>query len=341
MQFGDQRKVAIVGAGAVGACSAYVMMISGLVSELVLVDINRDRAEGEAMDLAHSASFIKPIKIYVGEYEDCRDADIIVYSAGLSQKPGETRLDLVSSNLGILKEVLPKIIDREQDSILLMVTNPVDILTYAAIKLMELPPKRVIGSGTVLDSSRFRYLISDHCKVGAQNIHAYVIGEHGDTEVPVWSRANIAGFSVEDFCIRCGHPHMDIELISSKVRRAAYEVIARKGATFYAVGLAIRRICQSILRDENTILTVSGLLEDQYGIKDVCLSLPSVINRSGRERVLDLPIAKNEEEALHHSAETIKSIQQQVDLSPLEAPEETLSRKLPQNVEFPQFTGYH
>lgn len=341
MQVGDQRKVAIVGAGAVGACSAYVMMISGLVSELVLVDINRDRAEGEAMDLAHSASFIKPIKIYVGEYEDCRDADIIVYSAGLSQKPGETRIELVSSNLAILKKVLPKIIDRDQNSILLMVTNPVDILTYAAIKLMDLSPERVIGSGTVLDSSRFRYLISEHCKVEARNIHAYVIGEHGDTEVPVWSLANIAGFSVEDFCSRCGYPSMDTELISSRVRRAAYEVIALKGATFYAVGLAIRRICQSILRDENTILTVSGLLEGQYGIKDVCLSLPSVINRSGRTRVFDLPIAKNEEEALQHSAETIKSIQQQVDLTPLELTGESYSRTLPKNIDFPHVPGFH
>ncbi|MCL6447250.1 MAG: L-lactate dehydrogenase [Armatimonadetes bacterium] len=339
MPFDDQRKIAVVGVGAVGASSAYAMMISGLIDELVLVDINRERAEGEAMDLAHGASFIKPIKIYVGEYEDCRDADLIIFSAGVPQKPGETRLDLVFKNLEVLKQALPRCIDRNSDTILLMVTNPVDVLTYAALRLTDLPPDRVIGSGTVLDSSRFRYLISEHCRVEARNIHAYVVGEHGDTEVPLWSLANIAGFSVQDFCCQRGVPCLDQEAITRRVREAAYEVIARKGATYYAVGLAVKRICESILRDENSILTVSGLIDGEYGISDVCLSLPSIVNRRGRVRILPVPMSAEEEEALRHSAAALKEIQQRLDLTPL--PRKEHRDFLPPGYEYREFTGYH
>jgi len=315
--FNDQRKIAIIGMGAVGSSSAYAMMISGLVNEMVLVDINRNRAEGEAMDLSHGASFIKPIKIYAGEYEDCLDADIIIFSAGVAQKPGESRIDLVSRNLEVLRKALPRCINKKGDSILLMVTNPVDILTYAGLRLCDLPPNRVIGSGTVLDSSRFRYLISSHCRVEARNVHAYVIGEHGDTEVPLWSLANIAGFPVTDFCCQQGFPCMDKETVTIQVREAAYKVISLKGATYYAVGLAVKRICESILRDENSILTVSGLIEGQHGIFDTCLSLPSLVNRRGRANVLVLPMAPEEEKALLYSATKLKEIQQELDLSPL------------------------
>ncbi|MEW6275613.1 MAG: L-lactate dehydrogenase [Bacillota bacterium] len=339
MPLGEQRKIAVVGVGAVGASTAYAMMISGLIDELVLVDINRERAEGEAMDLAHGASFIKPIKIYVGEYEDCRDADIIIFSAGVPQKPGESRLDLVFRNLEVLKQVLPRCIGKNGDTILLLVTNPVDVLTYAALRLTDLPPNRVIGSGTVLDSSRFRYLISEHCRVEARNIHAYVVGEHGDTEVPLWSLANIAGFSVQDFCCQRGVPCLDQEAITRRVREAAYEVIARKGATYYAVGLAVKRICESILRDENSILTVSGLIAGEYGINDVCFSLPSIVNRQGRVRVLPVPMSAEEEEALRHSANALKSIQRQLDLAPLPMVEER--QFITRDYNYGEFTGYH
>jgi len=320
--FNDQRKIAIIGMGAVGSSSAYAMMISGLVNEMVLVDINRNRAQGEAMDLAHGASFIKPIKIYAGEYEDCLDADIIVFSAGVAQKSGESRVDLVFRNLEVLRKALPRCMSKKGDSILLMVTNPVDVLTYAALRLCDLPPNRVIGSGTVLDSSRFRYLISSHCRVEARNVHAYVVGEHGDTEVPLWSLANIAGFPVADFCCQRDVSCMDKEAVTAQVREAAYKVISLKGATYYAVGLAVKRICESILRDENSILTVSGLIEGQHGIFDTCLSLPSLINRRGRTNVLVLPMAPEEEKALLYSAAKLKEIQQELDLSPLslEAP---------------------
>ncbi|MDQ0287379.1 L-lactate dehydrogenase [Desulfofundulus luciae] len=314
MPVNDKRKIAVVGVGAVGSATAYAVMMSGLVSELVLVDSNRERAEGEAMDLAHGASFIKPIRIYAGEYEDCRDADIIIFCAGVNQKPGETRLDLVQRNFAILKDTLPRLMPMEGDGVLLMVTNPVDILTYAALRLTNLPPNRVIGSGTVLDSSRFRYLLSQFCQVEPRNIHAYVVGEHGDTEVPLWSLANIAGIPVQEFCCWRGVPCLNPDEITRRVRDAAYEVIARKGATCYAIGLAVKRICESILRDENSILTVSGLVDGEYGITGVCLSLPSIVNRTGRVRVLAVPLAPQEEEALHHSARTLKSIIARLDL---------------------------
>lgn len=306
------RKIAVVGVGSVGASVAYAMVISGLVNELALVDLDRDRAEGEAMDMAHSASFIKPIRIYAGGHEDCRDADIIIFTAGANQKPGETRLDLVHKNVRVLQETLPRLVSSGGKSIILMVSNPVDVLTYAALKITGLPAERVIGSGTVLDSSRFRYLISERCQVEARNIHAYVVGEHGDTEVPLWSLANIAGLSVEDFCCKRGVNCLNREEITRMVRAAAYEVIVRKGATYYAIGLAVKRICESILRDENSILTVSGLVNGPYGIKDICLSLPGVVNRSGLVRVLDIPISPSEEKALRHSAEVLRSIQREI-----------------------------
>lgn len=309
----DKRKIAVVGAGSVGSASAYALMISGLVSEIVLVDIDRKKAEGEAMDLAHGASFVSPISIYAGNYEDCRDADIIVFSAGANQKPGETRLDLVQKNLRVLKDVLPRTVSPEGDAILLMVSNPVDVLTYSALRITGLPPNRVLGSGTVLDSSRFRFLIGEQCRVEARNIHAYVVGEHGDSEVPLWSLANIAGIRVEDFCCMHGVPCLDRKVISDQVRRAGYEIIERKGATYYAIGLAVRRICESIIRDENSILTVSGLLDGEYGLRDICLSLPSLVNRAGRVRTLAVPMSEEEETALKNSAGVLKEAMEGLD----------------------------
>ncbi|MCL6611031.1 MAG: L-lactate dehydrogenase [Peptococcaceae bacterium] len=313
----DKRKIAVVGTGSVGSASAYALMISGLVSEMVLVDIDRKKAEGEAMDLAHGASFVSPIRIYAGDYGDCYDSDIIIFSAGANQKPGETRLDLIRKNLGVLRDVLPLIIGPEGNSILLMVSNPVDVLTYAALKITGLPPSRVLGSGTALDSSRFRFLISDQLRVEARNVHAYVVGEHGDSEVPLWSLANIAGIKVDDFCRLQGLPCLDKDAVAGQVRRAAYEIIERKGATYYAIGLAVRKICESIIRDENSILTVSGLMDGQYGLHDVCLSLPSLVNRAGRARALAVPVSEEEEAALRRSAGVLKEAVKDLDLQQL------------------------
>lgn len=313
MQKTDERKIAVVGVGAVGASTAYALAVSGLASELVLVDANRAKAEGEAMDLAHAAAFIKPIRIYAGDYEDCRDASIIIFTAGANQKPGETRLDLLLKNYGILKESLPRLLGGA-DSIFIIVSNPVDVLAYAALKLSGLPPERVFSSGTVLDSSRFRHRLSYHCGVAPRNVHAYVVGEHGDSEVLLWSLANIAGTGIDGYCKLAGIPPVNRREVDSQVRNAAYDIISRKGASYYAVSLAIKRICESIVRDENSILSVSGLLEGLYGISGCCLSLPSVINSKGRGKPLELPLSGEEEDALRRSADVLKSAIQKLNL---------------------------
>jgi len=316
----DFRKIAVVGVGSVGASVAYAILISGLVNEIVLVDTDKNRAEGEAMDLSHGAAFVKPIKITVGEYQDCRDADIIVFTAGAGQKPGETRLELVHKNTAVLSHVLPLVVDHAGNSILLMVSNPVDVLTYAALRLTRLPPNRVIGSGTVLDSSRFRHLLSESCLVEPRNIHAYVIGEHGDTEILLWSKANIAGLPPEEYCRWRNIPLPDRQTIEQNVRNAAYEIIARKGATYYAIGLAVRRICECILRDENSILTVSGLVDGVHGIYDICLSMPCLVNRQGLVQVLPVPLENTERKALLKSASMLRSIQEKLELGPTFSP---------------------
>ena len=299
------RKIAVVGVGAVGASTAFALAVSGLPTELVLVDVNKSKAEGEAMDLAHAAAFIKPIQIYAGTFEDCRDAGIIIYTAGASQKPGETRLDLLQKNYSILKDNLNQLSLTGQN-ILIIVSNPLDVLTYAALKVTGLPPERIFGSGTVLDSSRFRHILSEHCGVAPRNVHATVVGEHGDSEVMLWSLADIAGSHIDHFCELVGAPPINREEVDKQVRNAGYEIISRKGATYYAVSLAVKRICESIIRDENTILSVAGLVDGPYGIQDCCLSLPSVINSGGRGYPLELPLAAQEEDALRHSAEVLK-----------------------------------
>lgn len=301
-------KIAIIGAGMVGATTAYTIMLSGLASELVLVDVNWSKAEGEAMDLNHGAAFVSPVEVYPGGYQDCRGADIVVFTAGYNQHPGQTRLDLVNANTQILREALPPILEAAPDAIVLMVSNPVDILTYVGLKITGLPPERLFGSGTTLDTSRFRRLLSRFCNIDARNVHAYIIGEHGDSEVPVWSLSNIAGVPVTEYCLICQRNcrQEDRDRLFSQVKNAAYEIIERKKATYYAISLAIRRICESILRDENSILTVSGMISGMYGLDDICLSLPAIINRQGRAKVLELPLSEAEKAALQHSAQTLR-----------------------------------
>lgn len=302
------NKVVILGVGDVGATTAYALMMSALVSEIVLVDINEDLARGEALDLSHSAAFVSPVRVRAGGYEDCAGASIVVITAGVNQRPGETRLDLINKNIAIYQEILPKILKYCPDSIYLIVSNPVDILTYITVNITGLPTERVIGSGTVLDTSRFRYLLSEHCDVDPRNIHAYVVGEHGDTEVPVWSLANVGGVPLETFCKLkelTYTPQWQSE-ISTQVRRAAYEIIDLKGSTYYAVGLALVRIIQTILRDERALLTVSTPLQGFHGIYDVALSLPAILGRSGISQVLPMPLNDQEEEQLQHSAATLK-----------------------------------
>lgn len=310
----NPNKIAVIGAGGVGATTAYALMIQGIGSEIVLIDVNRDKAEGEAMDLQHGASFVHPVDVYAGDYSDLADAKLIVITAGAAQRPGETRLDLVKKNTDIFKNIINSITEYNQEGILLVVTNPVDILTYFTWKFSGFPSQRVIGSGTVLDSSRFRTLLSKNCQVAASNVHGYIIGEHGDSEVPVWSMTNIAGTQIKNYCPICSKSCREHELteISDDVRNAAYEIIDKKGATFYAVALGVARIARAILRDENAVLTVSSLMEGYYGVNDMSLSLPTLINSDGIKQVLELPLAGNEEKAFKESAaklkETIKNI---------------------------------
>lgn len=304
-------KVAIIGAGNVGSTFAYSLMQSGLAREIALIDENIKRAEGEVMDLNHGASFVPPVKITASDYSGCKDSDVVVITAGAKQNPGETRIDLLKRNFAIFKEIIPAVTGYSQNAILLVVTNPVDILTYLTLKISGLPAQRVIGSGTVLDTSRFRYLISDHCKIDPRNVHAYIIGEHGDTELPVWSNANIGGMPLAEFCPTCNNNcNYKIELgkVFEEVRTAAYKIIEAKGATYYAIGLALLRIVQAILRDENSVLPVSTLIEDYYDINEVCLSIPSIVNKNGIKEVLKLELSKLEQEQLKNSADTLKNL---------------------------------
>ncbi|MGA1796907.1 MAG: L-lactate dehydrogenase [bacterium] len=312
-----QPKVAIIGAGNVGSTFAFSLMISGLAREIVLIDRNEKKAAGECMDLDHGLSFAQPARIYSSGYEGCKGADMVVITAGAKQKPGQTRIDLVQTNTGIFKEMIPQITRYAQDAIILVVSNPVDILTYVTLKISGFPSHRVFGSGTLLDTSRFRYLISEHCGVDTRNVHAYIIGEHGDTELPVWSNATIGGMIFAQYCSSCSkRDHCDLrknlEGLFEGVKNAAYKIIELKGATYYAIGLALVRITEAILRDENSILPVSTLISDYYGIDDVCLSIPSLVNRNGVEHFLRLQLSNEEQERFKHSAETLKQIIDQI-----------------------------
>jgi len=302
-------RVAVVGVGNVGATFAYALLLSGLSSEIVLIDANRAKAEGEAMDLNHTVPFTHPTGIWAGHYSDCAGAAVTVLAAGAGQKPGETRLDLIKKNAAIWRTIIPEVVKHNPTGILLIATNPVDVLTYAAWKLSGLAAGRVIGSGTVLDTSRFRYLLSQHFGVDARSIHAYIIGEHGDSEVPVWSLANIAGMHLPEFCKaqKLCYDQRAMEEIFLQTRDAAYRIIERKGATYYAVAAGLMRITQAILRNQSTVLSVSSLINDYYGISDVCFSLPTVIDRGGVETVLRLDLSPEEIEKLRHSAGVLQA----------------------------------
>lgn len=304
----NNNKISIVGAGLVGSTTAYAVMNSGLASEIVMIDIDAQRLSGEVMDLNHGVFFVPPVNIYAGDYEDCCDSRLVVLAAGVSQKEGETRLDLLKRNLEIFKDVVPQVAKHSPDCVLLVVTNPVDILTFATLEISGFPSSRVIGSGTLLDTARFRYLLSRNCRVDPHNVHAYVIGEHGDSEVPAWSATNIAGMPLEDFCRGCDRQCSEVDRseIFESARNSAYEIIKGKGSTYYAVGLAVSRIIRAILRDEDTVLTVSSLMEGYYDVTDIALSLPSLVNAGGIARVLELPLTEEEVRDFRNSGDVLK-----------------------------------
>ena len=301
-------KIVVIGAGFVGSTTAYTIMLDGFFQEIVLIDINKDKAEGDALDMAHGTSFLKPVSVYSGDYRDCAEADIVVITAGVNQKVGETRIDLLKRNADIFKDIIANVMKYAPDDVILLtVTNPVDVLTYITYKLSGLPKNQVIGSGTVLDTSRLKYLISRHTGIDARYCHTYIIGEHGDSEVAAWSITNIAGMSMKSFFKNYGKcTDEDLQMMYNEVKNSAYEIIQKKGATYYAIAAAVARIVECIAGAENSILTISSVLDGEYGIRDIALSVPTQVSGYGTERVLDVPFSENEIAGLRNSAKTLK-----------------------------------
>ena len=305
----QSRKVVVIGAGAVGATFCYALAQSGLADEIVLTDRNEDLMKGQVLDLVHGQSFFPTVAIRSGTIDDCADAQIVVITAGAAQKPGETRLELIKKNAAITGNIAEDIAKSGCKGIMLIVSNPVDVLTYVALKRSGWGKGRVIGSGTVLDSSRFRYLISNHCGVDVHNVHAYILGEHGDSEFAAWSMTNIAGINIDDYCPACGKCSdwkKQRAIIEQQVRDSAYHIINYKGSTQFAVGLALVKITETILRSQNSILTVSTLLENDFGINDVCISVPCIVSGNGVNRIVESPLSPSELRSLSNSANILK-----------------------------------
>lgn len=310
----NPRKVAIIGCGFVGSASAFTLMQSGMFSEIVLLDADSRKAEGEAMDIAHGLPFAGSMKIYAGDYCDIADAAIIIVTAGAGQKPGETRLDLVKKNVSIYKNIIPKIRELNYQGILLIVSNPVDILTYTALKLSGLPENRVIGSGTTLDTARLKYQLGEHLGVDSRSVHAFIIGEHGDSELAAWSSANVSGIPLNDFCEARGHfnHEQSMQEIADAVKNSAYEIIERKKATYYGVAMAVKRICEAIVKDEKSILPVSRMMHGVYGIDGITLSMPAVIGKNGIENEVPISLSKDEIKNLRSSASALKAVAEDI-----------------------------
>jgi len=308
------NRVVIVGTGAVGCSYAYSLINQGVVEELVLIDINEAKAEGEAMDLNHGVPFApSPIKVWSGSYQDCANADLVVITAGLAQKPGETRLQLVEKNTRIFKQIIKEIMKSGFNGIFLVATNPVDILTYVTWKESGLPKERVIGSGTVLDSARLRFELGKYFNVDTRNIHAIIIGEHGDTELPVWSHAKIGIENLDDVLERKKDLKKEcLEEIFVNVRDAAYHIIERKGATYYGIGMSLVRITKAILKNENSILTVSSYLEGEYGQNDVYIGVPAKLNRNGVQEIIEIELNEKEQEQFNYSVSVLKDTMKSV-----------------------------
>ena len=306
----NMRKAVMIGCGFVGSATVFSLMQSGLFSEILLIDADEAKAEGESMDISHGIPFAKHMKVYAGSYDDIGDAGIIIITAGANQKPDETRLDLVHKNIAVFKSIIPELTNRGFDGIIIVVTNPVDILTYVAQKMSGLPQHRVIGSGTVLDTARLKYELGEHLGVDSRSVHAFIIGEHGDSEIAVWSSANVSGINLEDYDEMSGEHHYDksTKEIAEKVKNSAYEIIERKRATYYGVAMAVKRICEVIVRDEKSILPVSVMMEGEYGIENVVLSMPSVVGKNGIEKKVPISLNGEEKEKLIQSSAILKKI---------------------------------
>ena len=306
----NPRKAAVIGCGFVGSATAFTLMQSRLFSELVLLDVNMEKADGEAKDIEHGIPFAGQMKIYAGTYDDAADAAIIIITAGANQKPGETRLDLVQKNTAIYQSIIPEIVKRDFGGILLIVSNPVDILTYVALKLSGLPENRVLGSGTVLDTARLKYALGEHLGVDSRSVHSFIIGEHGDSEIAAWSSTNVSGIPLNDFCEMRGHFNHDaaMDAIAEKVKNSAYEIISKKQATYYGIAMSVKRICECIVRNERSILPVSAMMHGEYGIEDITLSMPAIVGIGGVETHVPIALSEEEAEKLVESAKKLKEV---------------------------------
>lgn len=306
-----RTKLAVIGAGAVGASLAYASLIRGVANDVVLYDLNAAKTEAEVLDLRHGLQFVPQAQVEGSDdLAVCADATVVVITAGAKQKPGQTRLELAGVNVAMTKSLVPKLLEVAPDAIIVLVTNPVDVLTYTAVKVSGIPANRVLGSGTVLDSSRLRHLLAQHVGVAPQSVHATIAGEHGDTEFPLWSSATVGSVPIADFSYG-GRPLVDQAVkdrITHDVVNAAYKIIEGKGATNYAIGLAATRVVEAIIRDENSVLPVTSLLTGQFGVSDVCLSVPTVVNRSGVAAMLDIPMSDEELALLQKSAAAVKRV---------------------------------
>jgi L-lactate dehydrogenase len=307
-------KVGVVGAGLVGSSFAYALMQRGQANELVLIDKDHGRAEGEAMDLNHGLPFVRPMRISAGSYAQLAGCEVVVIAAGANQRPGETRLDLLQRNAAVFRDVVAQVVAVNPNGIIVIASNPVDILTAISAEIAGLPAGCVIGSGTVLDTARFRYLLGEYYRVDPRSVHAYIVGEHGDSELALWSLANIAGVRLRDFVGSNGkgYDQATMDAVFEQTRTAAYEIIKRKGATYYAIGLGLLTIVESILRDQRSVLTVSIPLHGQYGVEGIAISLPAIVGRRGAEEMLVLPISDAERQAFQHSARTLKERMAQI-----------------------------
>lgn len=301
-------RIAIVGAGHVGSTLAYALLLNGLAAEIVLIDRDRERAIGEAADLSDGVPFTLTTRIKAGELADCAGAAVTVVTAGAAQHAGETRLELAGRNIAIIREVVPVIVQHNPEGTLVVATNPVDVMSYAAWRLAGVPAQCVIGSGTILDTARFRRRLAEHYGIDPRSVHAYIIGEHGDSEVPVWSRVRIAGMTLQEFCAAQGRSYDQNSLVEifQQTRDAAYRIIERKGATYYAIAAGLVRLLEAIVRDQHTVLPVSTYVEEYHGVSDVYLSIPAIVGRCGVERLLHLPLTDEEAAALRRSASSIR-----------------------------------
>ena len=306
----NQRKVAMVGCGSAGAASCFALMQSGLFSEMVLIDADQGKADGEAMDLAQGLTFARPMKIYAGTYEDLKDAAIVIVTASSPIRKGDTRLDLVKKNVDIFENIIPEIAKWNEEGIMLIVANPVDILTYAALKISGWSENRVLGLGTVLDSARLRFLLGEKLMVDARNIHAYMAGEQGRGEVPIWSSASVSGVPIREFCEMRGYPDPSdyFKEVSKEVRTANDMITRKKKAAYYGIAMAVRRICEAIVRDEKSILPVSSLMYGAFDIDGLALSMPAIVGRNGVECLVPLEMSEAELDELRKTAATVKAI---------------------------------